>query len=216
MNVLAIETSAIYCSIAVFKDGQIFFKEDTNKSQHGKVILALIDELLDQSQLSLEQLDKILISYGPGSFTGLRIGCGVAQSFNLIHRIKCFGISSLKVLASTAYQNELKGKIVCLISLGMGEFAASKFDDKDSLLDNKTEEFILLNEDLATFLKEHNLILKEIWLTHGHWDHIAGVSELSDADAKVVGHHADKLLFENPQLMSGFSLPGVSGMISVP
>jgi hypothetical protein len=37
----------------------------------------------------------------------------------------------------------------------MGEFAASKFDDKESLLDNKTEEFILQNEDLATFLKEH-------------------------------------------------------------
>ena len=65
MNVLAIETSAIYCSNAVFKDGQIFFKEDTNKTQHGKVILALIDELLDQSQLSLEQLDKILIRKKP-------------------------------------------------------------------------------------------------------------------------------------------------------
>jgi hypothetical protein len=37
----------------------------------------------------------------------------------------------------------------------MGEFAASKFDDKESLLDNKTEEFILQNEELATFLKEH-------------------------------------------------------------
>lgn len=155
MNVLAIETSAIFCSIALFKDEQIFFKEDANKSQHGRVILALIDELLDQSQLSLEQIDKILISYGPGSFTGLRVGCGVAQSFNLIHRIKCFGISSLKVLASTAYQNESKGKVVSLISLGMGEFAASKFDDTESLLDNKTEELILQNEELETFLREH-------------------------------------------------------------
>jgi tRNA threonylcarbamoyl adenosine modification protein YeaZ len=155
VNVLAIETSAIFCSIALFKDEQIFFKEDTNKSQHGKVILGLIDELFEQSKLSLEQLDKILISYGPGSFTGLRVGCGVAQSFNLIYKTKCFGISSLKVLASTAYQNELKGKAVSLISLGMGEFAASKFDDKESLLDNKTEEFILQNEELATFLKEH-------------------------------------------------------------
>jgi tRNA threonylcarbamoyladenosine biosynthesis protein TsaB len=155
VNVLAIETSAIFCSIALFKDEQIFCKQDTNKSQHGKVILALIDELLEQSQLSLEQIDKILISYGPGSFTGLRVGCGVAQSFNLIHRIKCFGISSLKVLASTAYQSESKGKVVSLISLGMGEFAASKFDDKESLLDKKTEEFILQNEELETFLREH-------------------------------------------------------------
>ena len=155
MNVLAIETSAIFCSIALFKDEQIFCKQDTNKSQHGKVILALIDELLEQSQLSLEQIDKILISYGPGSFTGLRVGCGVAQSFNLIHGIKCFGISSLKVLASTAYQSESKGKVVSLISLGMGEFAASKFDDKESLLDKKTEEFILQNEELETFLREH-------------------------------------------------------------
>jgi tRNA threonylcarbamoyladenosine biosynthesis protein TsaB len=155
VNVLAIETSAIFCSIALFKDEQIFCKQDTNKSQHGKVILALIDELLEQSQLSLEQIDKILISYGPGSFTGLRVGCGVAQSFNLIHGIKCFGISSLKVLASTAYQSESKGKVVSLISLGMGEFAASKFDDKESLLDKKTEEFILQNEELETFLREH-------------------------------------------------------------
>ena len=68
----------------------------------------------------------------------------------------------------------------------------------------------LCESEITTFLQEHDLILKEIWLTHGHWDHIAGVSELSDADAKVVGHRADKPLFENPQLMSGFSLPGVS------
>ncbi len=155
MNVLAIETSAMLCSIALFKNEQIFFKEDTNKSQHGKVILAFIDELLGKSQLSLEQVDRILISYGPGSFTGLRIGCGVAQSFNLIHGIKCSAVSSLKVLASTAYQNEIQGKVVSLISLGMGEFAVSKFDDKESLLDNKTEEYILHNEQLATFLKDH-------------------------------------------------------------
>ena len=71
MNVLAIETSAMFCSIALFKDEQIFFKQDTNKSQHGKVILGLIDELLEQSELCLEQLDKILISYGPGSFLSL-------------------------------------------------------------------------------------------------------------------------------------------------
>lgn len=155
MNVLAIETSAMFCSIALFKNEQIFFKEDKNKSQHGKVILAFINELLEKSQLSLKQIDRILISYGPGSFTGLRIGCGVAQSFNLIHGIKCFGVSSLKVLASTAYQNEVQGKVVSLISLGMGEFGASKFDDKESLLDNKTEEFILHNHQLATFLNDH-------------------------------------------------------------
>ena len=49
----------------------------------------------------------------------------------------------------------LKGKVVTLISLGMGEFAVSKFDDKESLLDSKTEEFILQNEDLASFLNKH-------------------------------------------------------------
>ena len=51
------------------------------------------------------------------------------------------------------------------------------------------------------------LSLKEIWLTHGHWDHIAGVSELIYTRAKVIAHQADEIMFQNPQLMSGFSLP---------
>ena len=59
-------------------------------------------------------------------------------------------------------------------------------------------------------LSENNLKLKEIWLTHGHWDHIAGVSEVMDDDTQVCGHPADELMFANPQLMAGFSIPGIS------
>ncbi len=63
---------------------------------------------------------------------------------------------------------------------------------------------------IDSFLKENNLILKQVWLTHGHWDHIAGVHEIIDTQTNIMGHRSDQLMFENPQLMASFSLPEIS------
>lgn len=82
--------------------------------------------------------------------------------------------------------------------------------------EEKGEEAILIDvppdsvNEIKPFLVSNHLTLKEVWLTHGHWDHIAGVHQVVSPDTKVIGHRADEVMFENPQLMSGFSLPGVS------
>jgi hydroxyacylglutathione hydrolase len=64
--------------------------------------------------------------------------------------------------------------------------------------------------EVKSLLEVHDLSLGEIWLTHGHWDHIAGVEEVIGSETKISGHRADKQMFENPSIMSGFALPGVS------
>ncbi|MDA8989570.1 MBL fold metallo-hydrolase [Candidatus Chordibacter forsetii] len=83
------------------------------------------------------------------------------------------------------------------------------------LWENKGSEAILIDappncgEEISKVLKENDLTLSQIWLTHGHWDHMAGVKEVLSPGIKVIGHLADELMFNNPAVMSTFSIPGI-------
>ncbi len=62
---------------------------------------------------------------------------------------------------------------------------------------------------IEPMLKSRGLRLSALWLTHGHWDHMAGAAELTSGDMTVLGHKNDIELFENPQCMSSFAMPGM-------
>jgi hydroxyacylglutathione hydrolase len=62
---------------------------------------------------------------------------------------------------------------------------------------------------IEPMLKLRGLQLSALWLTHGHWDHMAGAAELTSGDMEVLGHKDDIELFENPQCMSSFAMPGM-------
>lgn len=64
-------------------------------------------------------------------------------------------------------------------------------------------------DEITSILEEESLTLSAIWLTHGHWDHMAGAHELLDQKPEVLGHRDDRMMFENPSLMSSFSMPGI-------
>jgi glyoxylase-like metal-dependent hydrolase (beta-lactamase superfamily II) len=63
-------------------------------------------------------------------------------------------------------------------------------------------------EEVVPLLERSGLTLGAIWLTHGHWDHMAGASELTGDGIEVLGHLEDKMLFEKPEVMSAFAMPG--------
>lgn len=62
---------------------------------------------------------------------------------------------------------------------------------------------------IEPLLKLRGLKLSALWLTHGHWDHMAGAAELVEGEMTVLGHKDDLELFENPQCMSSFAMPGM-------
>ena len=62
---------------------------------------------------------------------------------------------------------------------------------------------------IEPMLKSRGLRLSALWLTHGHWDHMAGAAELTSGDMAVLGHKDDLELFEDPQCMSSFAMPGM-------
>jgi hydroxyacylglutathione hydrolase len=65
-------------------------------------------------------------------------------------------------------------------------------------------------DTVESYLAKESLRLSELWLTHGHWDHMAGAAELLNDEISVIGHRADKMLFEQPDVMSTFAMPGMN------
>jgi tRNA threonylcarbamoyladenosine biosynthesis protein TsaB len=102
MKVLALETSTTACSIAIQCDEAIFTRHIVAPMQQAKLILPIIDELLQESHLTLQSLDAIAYGAGPGSFTGIRIANSVAQGLAMAANKPVVPVSSLAILAQTA------------------------------------------------------------------------------------------------------------------
>lgn len=104
MNILAFDTSSAASSVALFCDGQCYAVHDITLIKQGTHLLPIIADLLKQADIMLSDLDVIALGIGPGSFTGLRIGCSAAQAIALAHQLPIIPISSLQLLAETAYR----------------------------------------------------------------------------------------------------------------
>ena len=99
MRFAALETSTEWCSVALWRDGEIACIERRAGNRHSELALPMLERLLKPSGLTAVQLDAVAFGAGPGSFTGLRIACGLAQGLAFARGIPVIGISSLEALA---------------------------------------------------------------------------------------------------------------------
>ena len=117
MKFLGFDTSSCYCSIALWIDGEILSRSILAEQRHSELLLPILQELLAKSELTLTHLDGIAFGAGPGSFTGLRIACGVAQGLAFGSGLPVIGISTLEALAQQAGANN----VITAIDARMGE-----------------------------------------------------------------------------------------------
>ncbi|MFL9608587.1 tRNA (adenosine(37)-N6)-threonylcarbamoyltransferase complex dimerization subunit type 1 TsaB [Methylobacillus sp. Pita2] len=118
MKLLALDTSTEYLSLALLLDGRLAERELLAGQSHSQRILPLLRELLDEAGVGLRDLDGIAFGAGPGSFTGLRIGCGVAQGLAFGAGLPVIGVSTLLALAEDA---QGAGRVVACLDARMGE-----------------------------------------------------------------------------------------------
>ncbi len=109
--VLAFDTATEYCSVALL-DSRCIEKTEHLGQGHSERILPMVDEVLGEAGLDLREVDLIAFGAGPGSFTGLRIACGVAQGLAWGVAKRVVAIGNLRALAARALAVESRGEVV--------------------------------------------------------------------------------------------------------
>jgi len=117
LKLLALDTSTEYCSTALWTDGHVDVREAQAGQRHSELLLGMIDELLKGAGLRLLDLDGIAFGEGPGSFTGLRIACGVVQGLAFGSGLPVAGIGTLLAMAEGTGAD----KVVCCLDARMNE-----------------------------------------------------------------------------------------------
>ncbi len=117
MNLLALDTSTEFLSLALKLGENTFTHYQSAGSASSQLVLPQIQVLLDSANVQLKDLDGIAFGAGPGAFTGVRIASGVAQGLGFGANLPVVGINTLIAVAEASGQDKV---IVCL-DARMGE-----------------------------------------------------------------------------------------------
>ena len=125
MNILALETAADPGSIALWRDGDVVERRCAPTQSNSATLLPLAETTLREAGLTFAELDAIAFGAGPGSFTGLRVACGVAQGLAFARDLPLLGVGTLEAMA----QESGFDRVIVTLDARMGEVYVGFFED---------------------------------------------------------------------------------------
>lgn len=126
MKIAAFETSTDWCSVALWRDGELSAVEERAGHRHGELALPMLERLLAAARLGAADLEAVAFGAGPGAFTGLRIACGLAQGLAFARGLPVLGISSLEAMAEECGAP----RVVACVDARMGEVYYSALEKR--------------------------------------------------------------------------------------
>jgi tRNA threonylcarbamoyladenosine biosynthesis protein TsaB len=103
MTILGLDTATAFTTVGLVRDGATVAEvAERAGTGHAARLPALVARVLEQSTVTLQQVDAIVVSTGPGSFTGLRVGLGFAKGIAFAGGLRIAGVSTLEALATAA------------------------------------------------------------------------------------------------------------------
>jgi len=185
MRILAIETASEACSVALYEDAQRIAHDHRELGRgHAERLVPMIEALPEKGRA-----DRILVSLGPGSFTGIRIGIATARALGVAWQAEVLGYPTLALVAKCGQHSSPKPVTVCMNG-GHGEWFVGDFAPDKTLgevrsltpqaaLERGAQQVIKGNraKELAEALGEEHTafnllpdsgavhLLEEVWLT---------------------------------------------------
>lgn len=205
-TILAIETATANCSVALQYGDNVIQVSQQGNNIHSQVLLDMVDKVLNQAGITVSDLDALAVGQGPGSFTGLRIGAGVAQG--LAYGAKCpmLGVSSLAALTIQAVkQKKISGKVLAAIDARMNEVYWALYNIQS---DNIADELELVSETQVSEPSEIKIDALNIDLSN------SDISLLGNA-WKAYPQEFDQDLMTKAMQFEDYIFPEAKGVLTV-
>ena len=147
---LFIDTSTNNVSISLVKDGKILSSiEKDIPNMHSSLCTKYIKDCLDFAKIDANNIDNIMVVYGPGSFTGVRIGVTIAKTYGFLIKKDVTPISSLQELAISANR---EGVILSIIPANKYSYYVGLYRDGNLIGSEKC----LNREEIIKLIQEYN------------------------------------------------------------
>lgn len=154
---LAFDTSTEFCSVAIIVNDTVTQRLERLGNSHSDFVLPWIDEVVKANGVTLKEIDGLLFGAGPGSFTGLRIACGIAQGLAYGLDKPLIGVSTLKAIAYH-YRHETT-KIAVLNDARMNECYGAIYEVVDGVLNEVQPEQLIKPENVVHWLNMYEVQL---------------------------------------------------------
>ncbi|MGL4224021.1 tRNA (adenosine(37)-N6)-threonylcarbamoyltransferase complex dimerization subunit type 1 TsaB [Vibrio misgurnus] len=153
VKILALDTATERCSVALLVGNTVYSRSEIAPRDHTKKVLPMVDEVLKEAGITLAELDALAFGRGPGSFTGVRIGIGIAQGLAFGADLPMIGISTLAAMAQAAYRLQGMTHVASAIDARMEEVYWGRYvRQADGRWQGVEAECVIAPAQLATTL----------------------------------------------------------------
>jgi tRNA threonylcarbamoyladenosine biosynthesis protein TsaB len=164
--ILAIETATEVCSAAlVDRDTVLALRSLHEKNIHSERLLSLIDELFAETKKPLSSIDGIAVSFGPGSFTGLRIGLSAAKGLALALNLPLLAVPTLDGIAEAFRMSGRSGPFCAMIGAKREEAFYAFYRISASEIEREGEFAITMKTEILTAAEQKNAVVDQPVIT---------------------------------------------------
>lgn len=163
-KILAVDTATENCSVALKIGDEVIARCEYAPREHTIKVLPMVDAVLAEAGLRLKDMDVLAFGQGPGSFTGVRIGIGIAQGLAFGADLPMVGVSTLAAMAQGQYRTSGAGQVLSAIDARMGEVYWGQYqrlESGDWLVTG--QEHVITPENLGDIIVPNDAI----WTTCG-------------------------------------------------
>ena len=159
MKILGLETASGRCSVSITEGSEIVAADLlTTRSMQAEQLMSMLGEVLDRSKLTLDNIDYLAVTNGPGSFTGIRIGLAAALGLIMATKITPIVVSNFAII-NFRIREQFRGfdYAVTIIDAYRGECYFQAFDKQNKVVEEP--KLIKLEEVPSEIAKLNGMVV---------------------------------------------------------
>lgn len=151
MKILSIDSSSVTASVAITENGKILSEKFINNGlTHSQTLMPMVEEVINESKISVKDIDLFAVTNGPGSFTGVRIGISCVKGMADALSKKCVVVSTLEAIAEPLKNQDV---IACAVmDARCNQVYTAIFNQGNRLCEDKA----VLIDELGKELKQYD------------------------------------------------------------